>query len=178
MSLLLGWCQALSWVRATLISPCVSAEPIHGICWCNSIWTSLLIRTRLNDFTLLYISQYPEPSLRRNKTTYNLLCYILCTCSQKILQLNTWKLFNDLSFLLDAQCEPLLELIKFSLFFVEVLNQSASSFLHFVQSDLKSNPKRGRVALSLLYLFSLNSILWMPDVMSNELFDLNFPIRL
>jgi len=50
--------------------------------------------------------------------------------SKKILKLDTGKLFNDLGFLLDALLETFFKLFKFAFFFVKILDQSSTPFLH------------------------------------------------
>ncbi len=91
--------------------------------------------------------------------------------------MDTRELFDNLGLLLDALLKALFELFELALLLVKVLDQSSTSFLHLGQPNLKTHPKGSRVPLTLLYLLSLNSILRVPDIVSNKLFNLNLPSR-
>jgi hypothetical protein len=65
--------------------------------------------------------------------------------------------------------------MKFALFFIKVFNQTASSFLHFIQTALKSDPVRGHIFLALP-----NLVVWVlgvPHVVRYEFFKLLLPCR-
>lgn len=61
--------------------------------------------------------------------------------------------------------EPFLKLIKLSLLLIKVLDESSSSLLHFVEPTFKSLNNACHRTLN------LSSILRVPDIVSNELFD-------
>lgn len=61
--------------------------------------------------------------------------------------------------------ESFFELIKFTFFLIKIFDQSSSSLLHLVKSSLKSFNYTGHGS------FHLSSVLRMPDVVSDELFN-------
>ena len=68
--------------------------------------------------------------------------------------------------------EAFFELIQLAFLFVEILDESSSPLLHFVEPALKSLVNaRGRS-------FNLSSVLRMPHVVSDELFDGFLPLVL
>jgi len=101
---------------------------------------------------------------------------ILGACAEQVFKLDIAEFLNDREFLLDALSESFFKILQLSFFLVHVLDEASSSLLHLVEATLQAGPVRCLVALAMLNLLLLNSILRMPDVVSNELFDGVTPI--
>lgn len=127
-------------------------------------WSHTLIGTVLLA-EVLDLGEDAKATLWRNKTGHDLLGNIFGRRTKQVLQLDGTELLDDGALFTDALVEALLELVQFALLFIEVLDQSSSSFLHFVQTALESLDHARHWALN------LSSILRVPHVVSDELFN-------
>ena len=71
--------------------------------------------------------------------------------------------------------ESRFKLIQLTFLFVEILYQASPSLLHLIETSLEAYPEWCLVSLAMLDLVISDRVLGVPDIMSNELFDLNFP---
>jgi hypothetical protein len=118
------------------------------------------------------LSKHSKTSLGWNQTAYNFLCDILGGGSKQVLQLDGAELLNDSALLADALMEALFKLIELAFFFVQVLYQPPSTFLHFVKSSFKALNNSSHRTLN------LSAVLRMPDVVGDKLFDSLLPLVL
>jgi len=124
---------------------------------------------------LLHVSQHSQTTLRRNKTAHHFLRDVLSRGAKQVFELDRAEFFDDGRLLLNAALEALFEFVQLTLLLVEVLNQAASALLHFVQAALETHPVGGLVSLAVLDFVISDGVLRVPDIVSDELLDLNFP---
>ena len=72
--------------------------------------------------------------------------------------------------------ETRLKLIELALLLVQILDQTTAPVLHLIQTTLESDPVRSLIALTVFDLVIGDWVLRVPDIMSDEFFNLNFPI--
>lgn len=121
---------------------------------------------------LLHLSQDSKSTLWRDKARNYFLGHVFRGRSKQIFELDGAELLDDGALLADALVEALFELVKLAFFLVEVLDQPPSSFLHFMEAALKSLDDTDHGPIN------LPSVLRVPDVVSNELFDCFLPLLL
>ena len=121
---------------------------------------------------LLHLCKYSMASLRRNQAGHDFLSYIFGRSSQQIFQLNRTEFLDNRALFADALMKSFFKLIQFSFLLIKILNQPSSSLLHFMKSALQSFNNANKRS------FNLNSILRMPNIVSDELFNSFLPLLL
>ena len=129
----------------------------------------------VHDVTLLDVSKDTKASLRWDQTAHYFLCHIFGWGAQQVFQLDWAEFLNYRRLFLNRILEAWLKFVQLSLFLVEILDQSSTSLLHLIKSTLETDPVWCLIALSVLYFVIGNRILRVPDVVSNELFNLVLP---
>ena len=88
------------------------------------------------------------------------------------------ELFDDGGFFGDAILEARFKFVQLALLLVEVLNKASTALLHLIETTLETNPVRCLISLAMLDLVVGDGVLGVPDIVSYEFLNLNFPIWL
>lgn len=97
------------------------------------------------------------------------MCNVLGGGAQQVFELDRAELFDDGALLADALVEAFLELVKFTLLLVKVLDEATASLLHLVKATLESLDDTDYGAVR------FPAVLRVPHVVSDELLDGAFP---
>ena len=174
-----GTCSHCSWLGAwhVLVSP-RHASWLRRSSQGWGIVHVKLVRARLLSmqvFTLLHICKHAQTTNWWNQTWNDFLCHIFSGGSKQVFKLDRAELLDDSWLFGDTVLESRFKLIQLTFLFVEILYQASPSLLHLIETSLEAYPEWCLVSLAMLDLVISDRVLGVPDIMSNELFDLNFP---
>ena len=147
-------------------------------CWGPHLLLVLIGLLSMDVLALLNIGKHTQTTNRRDEARDNLLRHILGGGSQEVLKLDGAELFDDGGLFGDAVLEARFKFVQLALLLVEVLDEAATALLHLVETPLETNPVRCLVSLTMFDLVVGDGVLGVPDVVSYELLNLNFPIWL
>ena len=127
------------------------------------------------ELTLLDVRKNTKTTLRRNQARDHFLSHIFGRRSQQVFKLNRRELLDNRGLLRNALLKALFKFVEFAFLLVEVLDETSSALLHFVESTLQTYPERSLVALAVFDFVTRDGVLRVPHIVSDEFLNALFP---